>query len=137
VLRVYGSGPTCPFASLEVMRRHLAAAVVMLAIPVTACGQVTPTSLDVAAKTGYAVVVEQAGGTLSVGFSADRDAAAGTPYEVTQAIWRVDDGPWNEPPVTCLGKGQRIELGIAQVENEARPGLLIERVVWLVCLSPE
>jgi hypothetical protein len=52
-------------------------------------------------------------------------------------VWRIEDGPWIEPPVACLGKGQRIELGISQVENEQRPGLLKERVVWVACLAPE
>jgi hypothetical protein len=56
---------------------------------------------------------------------------------VTESVWRIEDGPWIEPPVECLGKGQRIELGISQVENEQRPGLLKERVVWVACLAPE
>ncbi|OFW67771.1 MAG: hypothetical protein A2Z12_07550 [Actinobacteria bacterium RBG_16_68_21] len=110
---------------------------IVFGLVVTGCAGSTPVSLDISSQIGYAVVVEETASSLSIGFAADRDAAAGTPYDVTQAVWRVDDGPWSEPPVTCLGKGQRVELGIAQVENVARPGLLIERVVWLVCLPPE
>jgi len=118
------------------MRRYALALVVLGAV-MSACGGSSPVSLDVSTKTGYAVIVEQTASTLSIGFAENRDAPAGQPYEVTQAVWRVDAGPWNEPPVTCLGKGQRVELGIAQVENVARPGLLLERVIWLVCLPPE
>jgi hypothetical protein len=55
---------------------------------------------------------------------------------VTDALWRVEEGAWNEPPVTCLGRGQRVELGIVDAQNEARPGLLRETVVWIACLSP-
>ncbi len=119
------------------MRRLIVIALALLTISAAACTGSTPVSLDITTKTGYVVVVEQAGDSLSIGFSDNRDAAAGQPYEVTDAVWRVADGPWLEPPVTCLGKGQRVELGIAQVENAARPGLLEERVVWLVCLPPE
>jgi hypothetical protein len=119
------------------MRRVAALAVVVFGIVAAACAGTTPISLDISTKTGYAVVVEQTAEALSIGFSDNRDAAAGQPYEVTDAIWRVGDGPWLEPPVTCLGKGQRVQLGIAQVENASRPGLLEERVVWLVCLPPE
>lgn len=119
------------------MRRSFAFALATLAVVAGACGADPPTSLDVTSRSGYAVIVEDTGTELSIGFSTDRDAAAGQPYEVTDAVWRVGGGPWSEPPVTCLGKGQRVELGVAEVENEARPGLLIERVVWLVCLEPE
>jgi len=119
------------------MRRLAALAAVLLGLVASSCAGATPISLDISTKTGYAVVVEQTADSLSIGFSDNRDAAAGQPYEVTDAIWRVGDGPWLEPPVTCLGRGQRVELGISQVENAARPGLLEERVVWLVCLAPE
>jgi hypothetical protein len=104
---------------------------------VTACGGGTgPTSLEIDTTTGYAVIVEQVGAEISIGLNANRDATAGEAYDVSQAIWRIDEGRWNEPPVTCLGRGQRVELGIAMVENQSRPGLLKERVVWLVCLAP-
>lgn len=100
-------------------------------------GTSTGPDLDIQRRTGYAVIVEDRPDGMSIGFSADRDAAAGDEFDVTDAIWRIDDGPWNEPPVTCLGKGQRIELGISRVENEARPGLLKDRVIWVACLAPE
>lgn len=93
--------------------------------------------LEIERRTGYAVVVDQSAGGVEIGFSADRDAASGAGFDVSTSLWRLDDGPWNEPPVTCLGRGQRVELGIAEVQNEARPGLLEERVVWIACLSPE
>jgi hypothetical protein len=51
-------------------------------------------------------------------------------------VWRVENGPWNQPPVTCIGKGQRIELGVSQVQNEIQPGLLMPRVIWVGCLAP-
>lgn len=106
-------------------------------ILVTACGgDRGATSLEVDTVAGYAVIVQQVGEEISIGLNASRDATAGEAYDVSQAIWRIDEGPWNEPPVTCLGRGQRVELGIAMVENETRPGLLKERVVWLVCLAP-
>jgi hypothetical protein len=119
------------------MRRLAIVAVVVLGTVAASCGGGTPVTLDITTKTGYAVIVEQTADSLSIGFSDNRDAAAGQPYEVTDAVWRIADGPWLEPPVTCLGKGQRVELGIAEVEAESRPGLLKERVVWLVCLPPE
>lgn len=119
------------------MRRLLA-----IGLPLTlilgACGGDTgTTSLEIESTVGYAVIVEQIGEQIEIGLNSDRDATAGEAYDVTHAIWRVADGPWNEPPVTCIGRGQRVELGVTMVENEARPGLLKERVVWLVCLLPE
>jgi hypothetical protein len=71
-----------------------------------------------------------------IGFSADRNAASGEAFDITQAVWRQQDGPWNEPPVTCVGRGQRVELGVSQVQNESQPGLLMDRVVWIACLAP-
>jgi len=118
--------------------RRIVPGLVALGLAATACAaDAADTSLDIETRTGYAVIVEEAADSLSIGFNADRDAPAGEAFEVTQAVWRVGDGPWNEPPVTCLGRGQRVQLGITQVENESRPGLLKERVVWLVCLAPE
>ena len=118
--------------------RRIGLALIALALFVAACAaEAGDTSLEIETRTGYAVIVEETADALSIGFSADRDAAAGEAFDVTQSVWRIDDGPWNEPPVTCLGRGQRVQLGIAQVENESRPGLLKERVVWLVCLAPE
>lgn len=120
------------------MRRTIAIGIVACAV-LAACGGDTAAdaSLDIETKTGYAVIVEQIADQISIGFSTDRDAVAGEAYDVAQAIWRVGEGPWNEPPVSCLGRGQRVQLGITMVENEGRPGLLMERVVWLVCLAPE
>lgn len=100
-------------------------------------GSTSGPDLEIERRTGYAVIVESRTDGMSIGFSSDRDAAAGDEFDVTDAIWRIDDGPWNEPPVTCLGKGKRIELGISRVENESRPGLLKDRVVWVACLAPE
>jgi hypothetical protein len=121
------------------MRRTIGIGILACGATLAACGgdTVPDASLDIETKTGYAVIVEQIADQISIGFSADRDAAAGEAYDVAQAIWRVGEGPWNEPPVSCLGRGQRIQLGITMVENESRPGLLMERVVWLVCLEPE
>lgn len=98
-----------------------------------------PTSpdLEIERRVGFAVVVEERFDGVSIGFNTERDAASGEGFEVGEAVWRIDDGPWNEPPVTCLGRGQRIEIGVTQVQNVERPGLLQERVVWLACLSPE
>lgn len=107
----------------------------------SACGgddaPATGPDLEVERQVGYAVVVEDRLDGLSIGFSTDRDAEAGQEYDVSESIWRIEDGPWIEPPVSCLGIGQRIELGISQVENEDRPGLLKDRVVWVACLPPE
>ncbi|MEX1207672.1 MAG: hypothetical protein WD652_03365 [Acidimicrobiia bacterium] len=116
------------------MRRLPAIALVIVA---AACGgDAGSTPLEIESTVGYAVIVEQVGEQISIGLNSDRDATAGQAYDVTQAIWRVGDGPWNEPPATCVGRGQRVELGVTMVENETRPGLLMERVVWLVCLAP-
>jgi hypothetical protein len=115
------------------MRRLSVTAIALIAIAAACGGDSGPTSLEIESTVGYAVIVEQVGDQISIGLNSDRDATAGDAYDVTQAIWRVEDGPWNEPPVTCVGRGQRVELGISMVENETRPGLLKERVVWLVC----
>jgi hypothetical protein len=116
--------------------RRAVVVLVAVGLALGACAGSTMLSLDVTTRTGYAVIVEQTATSLSIGVSDDRDATAGQPYDVTDAIWRIEDGPWNEPPVTCLGRGQRVELGIAQVQNQERPGLLIDRVVWVACLAP-
>jgi len=100
-------------------------------------GSGTGPDLEIERRIGFAVIVESRADGASIGFSADRDAVSGEEFDVTESVWRVDDGPWTEPPVTCLGKGQRIELGISQVENEERPGLLKDRVVWVACLAPK
>jgi hypothetical protein len=92
--------------------------------------------LEIERRTGYAVIVDDTSAAVEIGFSTDRDSESGEAFDVGDALWRIEDGPWNEPPVTCLGRGQRVELGIADVQNEAKPGLLEERVVWIACLAP-
>ncbi|MBM3695632.1 MAG: hypothetical protein FJW79_06845 [Actinobacteria bacterium] len=92
--------------------------------------------LTIERQVGYAVVVDQTGGRTLIGFNADRNATSGDSYDVTQAVWRVEAGPWNEPPVTCLAVGKRLELGISKVQNASQPGLLKSRVIWLSCLAP-
>ncbi len=108
---------------------------------VTACADddqsSTGADLEIERRIGFAVIVEERADGASIGFSIDRDASAGQEFDVTGAVWRIDQGPWNEPPVACIAKGQRVELGIAQVENAQRPGLLKDRVVWIACLAPE
>lgn len=117
------------------------AALLALAMVVTACGDgaggATGPDLEIERRLGYAVIVDDSGGVLEIGFSTDRDAPSGDAYDITQALWRIDAGPWNLPPVTCVGKGQRVELGVADVQQEDRPGLLVDRVVWISCLAPE
>jgi hypothetical protein len=120
--------------------RHVLGVLIAFGLVAVACGDgggSTGPDLAVDRQIGYAVIVEERADGLSIGFSTDRDAAAGDEYDVSESIWRIDDGPWIEPPVTCLGKGQRVELGISEVENESRPGLLKDRVVWVACLAPE
>jgi hypothetical protein len=123
------------------IRRNLVTIFALIGLLATACGgkggATTGPDLEVERQIGYAVIVENRVDGLSIGFSTDRDAEAGEEYDVSQSMWRIEDGPWIEPPVSCLGKGQRIELGISQVENEARPGLLKDRVVWVSCLAPD
>jgi len=122
----------------EVMRPF--AVLAALGLIVSACGGDTASSspdLEIERRTGFAVIVEQRTDGASIGFNAERDAASGEEFDVSESVWRIEDGPWNEPPVNCLGRGQRIEIGVAQVQNEARPGLLKERVVWVSCLASE
>jgi hypothetical protein len=118
-----------------------AAAVLAVLVVTAACGQDTgggasAPDLEIERRTGYAVVVDETAEGLVIGFSLDRDATSGEAFDVSQALWRIEDGAWNEPPVTCLGRGQRIEVGVTSVQNETRPGLLTEHVVWVSCLSP-
>ena len=122
-------------------RTRLVGALAAVALLAAACGGDSAEApaapdLTVERQTGYAVVVDHSGGRILIGFSADRNATSGDSYDVTQAVWRLEDGPWNEPPATCLSKGQRVELGIAKVQNASQPGLLKSRVVWLSCLEP-
>ncbi len=122
------------------MLRRFVFLLVGLAMLLSSCaGEAGSTGpdLEIERRAGYAVIVEDRPDGVSVGFAADRDAASGVEFDVTESVWRIEDGPWIEPPVACLGKGQRIELGISQVENEQRPGLLKERVVWVACLAPD
>ena len=121
---------------------RLRAAVLMVAtgVAVAACGGggsgdggVGP-DLEIERRMGFSVIVAQTGGVLEIGFNADRDSDRGEAFDITDSLWRIGDGPWNEPPVTCVGRGQRVEMGVAKVQNEARPGLLKERVVWIACL---
>lgn len=124
------------------VRTRLMSSLLAVALLAAGCGgdsEEGPSAPDLAVErhTGYAVVVDQSGGRVLIGFSSDRNATSGDSYDVTQAVWRVQDGAWNEPPATCLGKGQRLELGISKVQNASQPGLLKSRVIWLGCLSPE
>jgi hypothetical protein len=120
------------------MLRTRAIVFVVLVAALAACtgGQSSSApDLEIERRIGYAVVVDELGDTIQIGFSADRDATAGDAYDVTEAIWRLEDGPWNLPPVSCLAIGRRVELGISQVQDETRPGLLLDRVIWISCLS--
>ena len=118
--------------------------ILALALLVSACGggdggaavEETSPDLDISRRIGYAVVVDESGGLIQIAVNENRDAEIGEGFDVTQSVWRLEDGPWNEPPITCLGRGQRLELGIAQVQNESQPGLLKDRVVWVACLAP-
>ena len=126
-------------------RTRLMLALLAVALAAAACGKSSDEApsapdLSIERQEGYAVVVDQSGGRILIGFSTDRNATSGDSYDVTQSVWRIQDGPWNEPPVTCgssaLGKGQRLELGLSKVQNASKPGLLKNRVIWVSCLSP-
>ena len=125
-------------------RSRLIGALALTALLAAACGDdergattTAPTpDLAIERQVGFAVVVDQTGGRTLIGFNADRNAISGDSYDVSQAVWRVESGPWNEPPVTCLAVGKRIELGITKVQNATLQGLLKNRVVWLSCLAP-
>jgi len=121
---------------------RLLVALAAVAVLAAACGGgdeegvTTGPDLEIERLEGYSVVVNVTGGRTLIGFSTDRNATSGDSYDVSESVWRVQDGPWNEPHATCLGKGQRIELGVTKVQNESQPGLLQNRVVWLSCLAP-
>lgn len=128
-------------------RAHIAPALVLLlavALLASACGgggEEAATAgpapdLEIERRTGYAVVVDESGGLIQIAFNPDRDAETGEGFDVTESVWRIEDGAWNQPPISCLGRGQRLELGIAQVQNESQPGLLKDYVVWVSCLAP-
>jgi hypothetical protein len=123
-------------------RARLILALALIALLAAACGdegeEAAPApDLSVDRQVGYAVVVDETGGRILIGFSADRNATSGDSYDVSQAVWRIEQGPWNEPPVTCLSVGKRLELGISKVQNASQPGLLKNRVIWLSCLAPD
>ncbi len=121
------------------IRARVIAALLLLAGTGASCGgggaQAGP-DLVIERRIGYAVVVDESPTSIRIGFNTDRNATGGDAYDISQSLWRVEAGPWNEPPASCVSKGQRIELGISQVQNEAQPGLLMPRVVWVDCLAP-
>jgi len=122
-------------------RSRLIVALVLSALLAAACGQegqepAPAPDLTIDRQVGYAVVVDETGGRTLIGFSTDRNATSGDSYDVSQAVWRVEAGPWNEPPITCLSVGKRLELGISKVQNATQPGLLKNRVIWVSCLAP-
>lgn len=57
-------------------------------------------------------------------------------FRVAGAIWRQDDGPWNDSDVpTCLeplSSGQRVTLGVVDVRPPSG-GFGRHVVVWLEC----
>ena len=112
----------------------------LLAVTTAACGggdgSTTGEDPVIEHRVGYAVIVNDFPTGLEIGFSPDRDSESGEAFDVSAALWRVEDGAWNEPPVSCIGKGQRLDLGITSVQEESRPGLLKERVVLVTCLAP-
>jgi hypothetical protein len=115
------------------------AATLMLAV---ACGDdtegaaTTGPDLVIERRTGYAVQVDQSSGRLLIAFNADRSAVAGETYDLSDALWRTEDGLWTEPPATCITPNAGLEIGVAEVQNIGRPGFLDERVIWVGCLSP-
>ena len=122
-------------------RARLILALALFALLAAACGgegeEAAPApDLSIDRQVGYAVVVDETGGRILIGFSTDRNATSGDSYDVSQAVWRIEQGPWNEPPVTCLSVGKRLELGISKVQNATQPGLLKNRVIWVSCLAP-
>lgn len=56
-------------------------------------------------------------------------------FSIAGAMWRQDDGPWNDSAPTCLrplSSGQPVTLGIVEVQPSADvPGGSV--VVWLEC----
>jgi len=120
---------------------RVAVVLALLAVTATACTQDDGGSpgadLAIERRTGYVVAIEEESAGLMIGFDENRDAPGGEQFDVSGSLWRVDDGLWNEPPVTCLGLGRRVEIGVAEVQNEARPGLLMERVIWVACLEAD
>ena len=105
------------------------------------CGEDEPGTtpgpdMEIERITGYAVVVDQTSAGFMIGFNEDRNATSGEAYDIAGSVWRQGDGPWNEPPADCVRVGQHVELGVAQVQNAAQPGLLEDRVMWLACLAP-
>lgn len=122
-------------------RMRIVLALALTALFAASCGEegeepVATPDLSIDRQVGYAVVVDETGGRTLIGFSTDRNATSGDSYDLSQAVWRVEAGPWNEPPVTCLAVGKHLELGISKVQNASQPGLLKNRVIWLSCLAP-
>lgn len=119
--------------------RRLTTILAATALLLAACGSddepAAGPDLQIERRTGFAVVVNETADRLQVGFAENRDATSGEAFDITQALWRIEDGTWNQPPVTCVARGQQIEIGVAQVQDAAAPGLLVDRVVWIACLA--
>jgi hypothetical protein len=110
-------------------------------VVVAGCGEEEPGTtpgpdMVIERREGYAVVVDETAVGLMIGFNQDRNATSGEGFDISESVWRQGDGPWNEPPATCVRVGQHVELGVTQVQNESQPGLLRDRVIWVACLAP-
>lgn len=120
------------------MRRTTAFMLFSILVLAACGGGGTPgADLEIERRTGFIVAVDRSGGSILVGFNIDEDAITGDALDVTDAMWRIDDGPFTEPPPTCVMAGQRIEIGVSSVQRAGSPGLTEDRVVWVSCLSPE
>ncbi len=100
-------------------RARLILALALIALLAAACGdegeEAAPApDLSIDRQVGYAVVVDETGGRILIGFSTDRNATSGDSYDVSQAVWRIEQGPWNEPPVDLPGGGQAAGVGHQQ-----------------------
>lgn len=123
------------------MNKRTVLLAVAFALVLAACGgdsegASTGADLQIERRIGFAVVVNENAGRLQIGFAADRDATSGEAFDVTNALWRLEDGSWNQPPVSCVARGQQVEIGVTQVQDANAPGLLVDHVVWVACLAP-
>lgn len=118
------------------MRRWIALAIISALVLAACGGDAAPgPDLEIERRTGFVVAVERSGGSVLIGFNVDEDAITGDALDVTEALWRVDEGPFTEPPPTCITAGSRVEVGVSKVQRSDAPGLVEDRVVWVSCLT--
>lgn len=93
-----------------------------------------PARAQVNVLEGYVTAVNASGTAIGV---SQQPGGPGEGYTIGEAWWRESGSPWERSTSTCLeplSSGQRVRLGVVQVEPEGEtPGGPV--VAWVECLD--